>query len=422
MARALRTAVAFPVGRAPRPIAEGTAASAPGYGLAGGGVAATRRSASALDGARVTAGACAVLVGLYLVWRVQEVLLLLLLAILLATAIEPLVNALRRGPFTRGSGVLVIYTVIVLAIGVPAYAAFPTLLDQGSTFVEQLPSRLESLRQYAVRLRPGPIETAAVSAVDSARAQLQQSAPPNQGDLLAAGATALHFLFDVLMVFVLAFYWLVERAALKRAILKAAPRGHARTISIVWLEVEQKLGGWVRGELLLMAAIGLMSGFGYWAIGLPNPLLLAVAAALFEIVPMIGPILSALPAFLVALAIGPQTALVVGIFALIIQQFENNVLLPRIMGHAVGISPLAVLLGILVGGVVYGLPGAFLAVPVAGALQVALEHALGRDDPALRSGQVNHDAEAAITSLAGQRVSEQDAAEVAGASDRRTSS
>ena len=330
--------------------------------------------------ARAVAGASAVLLCLYLAWRIQEVLLLLLLAVLLATAIEPLVERLRRGPFSRGAGVLVVYTAIVLAISLPAYLALPDLLTQSNTFVQQLPGRLQALRPYA-RQVPAPVQQAAESALDQGVTAAANPAPAQGDDLLQAGLAAAHTIFDLIMVFVLAFYWLVERARLKRVILRAVRPNRARDINEVWLEIEKKLGGWVRGELLLMLAIGVMSGLGYWALGLPNPLLLAVLAGLLEIVPMIGPILSAAPAILVALATDPLKALLLVPYALVIQQIENNVLLPRIMGHTVGISPLVVLVGILVGAALWGLPGAFLAVPVAGAVQVVLAHTMRAEDP-----------------------------------------
>src|SRR5919199_420078 len=161
--------------------------------------------------------ACAVALGLVVLWLAQEVLFLLLLAILLATAIE------RSGEAAQG----------------------------------------------------------------------QPGSSPDQ--LLQAGIAAAHTLFDIVMVFVLAFYWLVEREAVKRVLVRAVPPRHARSIKAVWVEVEEKLGGWVRGELLLMVAVGVMSGVGYWVLGLPNALLLAVLAGALEIVPMIGAILSSGP-------------------------------------------------------------------------------------------------------------------------------
>src|SRR4029079_12664805 len=91
--------------------------------------------------------------------------------------------------------------------------------------------------------------------------------------LVEAGATALHTLLSIFTVFVLAFYWLIERASIKRIILRTVPTRHARNVNTVWMEVEEKLGGWVRGQLLLMFAIGVMASVGYTVIGLPNPLL-----------------------------------------------------------------------------------------------------------------------------------------------------
>jgi len=148
------------------------------------------------------------------------------------------------------------------------------------------------------------------------------------------------------------------------------------------MEIEEKLGGWVRGQLILMLAIGVMATLGYLVLGLPSPALLGVAAGLFEIVPMIGPFLAFAPAVLVALAIDPTRALLVLGYALLIQQLESNVLVPRVMRRTVGVSPLTVLLGILVCGTLAGLPGAFLAVPLAGALQVLLAHILRTEDAA----------------------------------------
>jgi predicted PurR-regulated permease PerM len=322
-------------------------------------------------------------VGCYLLWRVQDVLFLLILAILLATAIEPLVNRLRRGPFTRGSGVLAVYTLIVVLIGVPAYALVPNVLSQAASFSETLPDRLQSLRPYVENLQPRAAQGFALAALNNAIQAVQgPQRPVAQEQVIEASATAAHTLISFFSVFVLAYYWLVERASIKRVILRTVPVRHARSVNTVWMEVEEKLGGWVRGQLLLMLAIGIMATVGYVLLGLPNAILLGAAAALFEIIPMIGPFLAFAPAVLVALAtVDPTRALEVAGYALLIQQIESNILVPRVMGHTVGVSPLTVLIGILVGASLAGLPGAFLAVPLAGALQVILAHVLRTEDP-----------------------------------------
>jgi predicted PurR-regulated permease PerM len=317
----------------------------------------------------------------YLLWSIHEAIFLFFLAILLATAIEPIVNRLRRGPFTRGSGVLAVYTVIVATLGLLATFLAPSLAAQGAAFVEGLPERLVSLEAYADGLRPRPLRDVAVGLLHELRESTEHPTALPSGNLLELGATAAEAVLSFFTVFVLAFYWLVERASIKRALLRMVPAHRAKDVNTVWMEVEQKLGGWVRGLLLLMLVMGVMASVGFFFIGLPNPFLLGVIAAFAEAIPLVGPFLAFAPAVLVALTIDPYMALLVVVFAIVAQQFEGNVLVPRIMGRTVGVSPLTVMLGILIGAILYGIPGAALAVPVAGAIQVILAHTLRMEDP-----------------------------------------
>src|SRR5919206_2421925 len=124
-----------------------------------------------------------VVVGAYLLWRVQEVLFLLFLAVLLATAIEPIVNRLRRGPFTRGTGVLAVYTAIVILVAVPAYILVPSVANQAGSFMDSLPQQLTRLRDIATHLQPRLVQPVALDGVDSAARAVQspQTPPPEQG-------------------------------------------------------------------------------------------------------------------------------------------------------------------------------------------------------------------------------------------------
>jgi predicted PurR-regulated permease PerM len=319
-------------------------------------------------------------VGVYLLWRIQEVLFLMFLAILLATAIEPIVNRLRRGPFTRGSGVLLVYTAIILVLGLAAYAVVPGLAAEAGAFSDTFPQRLETLRSEAAALQPAPLRDAVIGGLDRVRDTLQAPGGTAGEQIVAVGATAVQSVIGAVSVFVLAFYWLVERATIKRIVLRTVPTHRARNVNTVWLEIEEKLGGWVRGQLILMLVVAVLAGTTYFFVGLPNPVLLAVAAGLFEIIPMIGPFLAFTPAVLVALVTDPSKALIVVACAIVIQQIEGNILVPRVMRHTVGVSPLTVLLGILIGSTLYGLPGAFLAVPIAAGVQVILAHVLQVED------------------------------------------
>ncbi len=330
---------------------------------------------------RYTLAIVLLLGGLYLLWRIQEVLLLMLLAILFATAIEPLVDRLRCGPFSRGQGVLIVYAAIFLALAALGIFFIPSLVDQTTRFVEALPHQIAALRPQVEQIGFAPLRALLLQGLAEAGPAVQHGldepaavAPPEQ--LVGVGGAFAHSLFSVITVFLLTYYWMTERVAIKRAILRLVPADHAREVNATWLEVEAKLGAWVRGQLLVMLAIGLMTGVAFALLGLPNPLLLAMLAALFEIVPLLGPFLAFAPALLVALAVDPLKALLLVPIAVIVQQIEGNFLIPRVMSQVVGVSPLTVVLGILIGSILYGPAGAFLAVPVAAAIQVILNNTL----------------------------------------------
>jgi predicted PurR-regulated permease PerM len=336
---------------------------------------------SSLALVRYTLVVALTLAALYMLWLIQEVVLLLVLAILLATAIEPMVNGLRRGPFDRGQGIIIVYTTILAALLVAGLVVVPSLMSQSAQLIDALPSYLASLRQLAEQTEPPPLRSILLRALNGVAPAILRSveeptvvAEPEQ--LKVVGGAFAHSLLSVITVFLLAFYWLTERATIKRGILRLVAPQQARHVNDAWRDVEDRLGGWVRGQLLVMLALACMAGVAFVALGLPNPLLLAALAGLFEIVPLIGPFLAFLPALLVALTVDPFKALVLLGVAVVIQQIEGNVLVPRIMSRTVGVSPLTVILGILIGSILYGAAGAFLAVPVAAAIQVIFNHTL----------------------------------------------
>jgi predicted PurR-regulated permease PerM len=179
-------------------------------------------------------------------------------------------------------------------------------------------------------------------------------------------------IFGVFTVFVITFYWIEERLIIRRlAFAPLKPRQHERAIQI-WEDLEAKLGAWVRGQLLMMLTIAIVFGIGLTLLGVKYALPLAIFAGLVEIVPFVGPYAATIPPVLLGLSQSVQLGLVVAAFGLVVQLVEANILMPRVMGRAVGVSHLTVILGLLVGGKLMGLAGAFLAVPIAAAIQVLL--------------------------------------------------
>jgi predicted PurR-regulated permease PerM len=349
--------------------------------------------------ATVFLGALAVLsvaVLAFLTYQLLPILALVLVSILFATAIEPLVTRLRHGPFTRSTGVLVVYTGIFLTLGLIGFITVPVFLSQLSELGTAIPERLKELRENAQGIESRFVRDQVLLAIDSLNSLTNQfsqpSAPTTDEEKIATAAEATRGIaevaFAIVTFFVVAFYWLAERPLIKRGLTSwLSPRRGAR-VRKVWDEIETTVGGWVRGQLTLMLIVGLVSVLGYWVLGIKYWPALAVFIAVCEAIPLVGPYIGTAPAVLVALTqtsndglpallgmdeFGPITrALLVVVFAIILQTVEGNVLVPRVMRGSVGISPLAVVISILIGAGLAGLLGALLAVPIAGALQVIL--------------------------------------------------
>lgn len=338
----------------------------------------TRLHFDLLNVAAATAVVLLVVKAFTFVDLVRQVLLLLVLAILLATAIQPLVTRLRRSGVGRAPSVLGIYLVIVAIVVAFVAAVSSAIAEQAVALMAALPTLSERLSSLVGGLPAGVIRDSATPLVDSL-------SPARIGPLLSSVFTtgaisglALATLgvfetaFAVITVFVLAYFWLAERMSIRRLVVLALGAEHRLKAFTVWERTEEKLGAWIRGQLLLMLIIGVAQGVGYAVLGVPFVLLLAVFAALAEAIPMIGPYLGAIPAVIVALTVSPSLALILVGYTVVLHLVESNVLVPRIMQRAVGLSPLTVVLALLVGAAVSGIAGAVLAIPIAAVIQATI--------------------------------------------------
>jgi predicted PurR-regulated permease PerM len=169
--------------------------------------------------------------------------------------------------------------------------------------------------------------------------------------------------FSVLTVFVISFYLMLEREGLKKQFISLWPSSYHENILRTANQVENKIGWWLRGQLILSFTIGFCVWLGLTLLGLPFALPLGLLAGILEIIPTIGPIVSAVPAIIVALTISPGLAIFVAIFYILLQMLENNLLVPKIMQKAVGLNPIIIIIGVLIGSKFLGILGALLAVP-----------------------------------------------------------
>ena len=183
---------------------------------------------------------------------------------------------------------------------------------------------------------------------------------------------AVNIVFSALTIFVISFYLLLYRDSFKLSIVKVFPKEKREKVEDVLHKIEEKLGAWARGQVVLSLIIGVFTWIVLTLLQMDFALPLAVTAGILEIIPTAGPILASIPAIIVALTISPTLALIVAISYFIIQIIENNILVPKIMEKSVGLNPVVVLLAILVGGTLMGIIGALLAIPFLSALIIIL--------------------------------------------------
>ncbi len=340
-----------------------------------------------MSATRVMINTIAVLFILAMAWvlfQIRSIILLLVIGIILAGAIEPLVFRLRRRGLSRGQSIMLVYVILIALVGLGIYLLVPPLIRQVSALNEAVPSIFETLRQQALESDNSFIRRAGYQTlwnIENAYNGLRDRPNIEQEQAVGVATSVIGILFTIITTLIVAFYWMTEKATIKRVMLglfsyERRDRAHA-----IWDEIEYKIGGWTRGQLLLMLIIGFCSGAFYYGIDLRFWLALGIWAGITEAIPFIGPFIGGGTAALIALAESPQKALIVIGFTIALQQIEGAVLVPRVMRNAVGMSPLTVVLAVLVGGVLIGPLGSLLAIPVGAAVQVLVQNLLRlRDD------------------------------------------
>lgn len=297
---------------------------------------------------------------LALIWfllEIREIILILFLAFILMSALRPLVEKLEKFRIPRAISILFIYFIFLSFLGALGGVILPPLVFQTLRFWERLPELFNKI----VPFLPLNFEF------------LSQQLTPVGGNILRVTLGFFSNVVTLVTFLVFTFYLLLERKHLEGSFknLFGEETGD-RIIKITW-KIEERLGAWVRGQVTLMFLIGLACFIGLTALGVDYALPLAITAGILEIVPIAGPILGGIPAVLVALATSPVLALAVAALYFIIQQLENNLIVPTVMKKAVGLSPMVTLLALLIGAKLAGIFGAFLAVPTLVILQVILQ-------------------------------------------------
>ncbi len=324
--------------------------------------------------------------GLYVVYLVWNILLLLFVALILATLIDPFAHWLEEKKIPRGLAVIIVYIGLFGLIGLAIFLLAPILAQDLPQFYSNIKSMVQGAEEHEIWrgvMQWFGLSEAAVPAGDTIR--VVPSTSPTQVDSAAIWGVfttisgLMAGVFSLLLVLVITFYLVVQEDPLKKILNSVVPDQYVPYFSRLIKEVRDKLGFWLRGQLVLSVAVGCLVGVGLGILDIKYAAVLGLLAALLEFVPYVGPILAAIPAGVFAFSQGGAWKLIAVILLyIIIQQLENHILVPKIMQRAVGLNPIVSIVAILIGYKLAGVVGALLAIPVATALSVIIKDVLAK--------------------------------------------
>ena len=309
----------------------------------------------------VLLGAC-----LYVASLLRDVLVMLLVVFIIVAAVNPTVVFLQKR-MSRVFAVSLLYILAAAILGLIALTLLPLFFSQFKELINQVPHFSAALAPGLARLHanyPGvavPTLSTLTRSVSDLPSIFVQSAYEVAGSLAT-----------IVTGIVISFYLLLEEKNAKEFFHQVLPSDRYRAVYLTVAKISERMGRWVRGEALLMFLIACSSFVLYLVLGVPTPLPLAVWTGLMEAVPVVGGILGILPAVAVTLTVGgPLRALAVFLaYFILIQQAEAHFIVPKIMGKALGLSPVLVIIALLIGVKLFGLLGALVAIPTAAVISV----------------------------------------------------
>lgn len=293
------------------------------------------------------------LIFLWFLYYIKDIIIELFIALLLTAILEPLVNFFAKIKISRGFAVLISYILFFGIFGGSFSLLVPVLVEQTTSFVSFLPGFLSTIPNI------GSLSSEILTRLGNLPAEIIKFTFSIFGNI-----------FSVLTVLVFAFYMLLSRGKLDDSLGSFFGDERKKQITHFISSLEVRLGGWARGQLILMLSIGLTTFVGLTILGIPYALPLAILAGILEIIPYLGPIVASVPSILIGFGISPVAGTGVLIMTILIQQLENYILVPKIMEKSVGVSPIITLLALAIGARLSGITGMIISIPLVITLQV----------------------------------------------------
>lgn len=290
----------------------------------------------------------------WIVIQIQGILLSFFLSYIIMAFILPYVTFLRKRGLPKILAVIIPFFAMLIALFLLILPLVPFVVSQLQNLILKFPVYLEqAMAAIGFEFDPSQLQRYFSTEINT----ISQNA-------ISVTTQVFGGLFSLLMIFIISFYLLLYYDEFKKLIAKLFRSEKHNYVLSTLDEVNHKLGAWLRGQLILMFFIGFLSWITLTFLDIPNALPLALLAGILEVVPTLGPILSSIPAIIVALTISPTLAVTVIIIYIILQFIENNLLVPKVMEKVVGLNPVVVILGVLIGANLMGLAGGLLAIPL----------------------------------------------------------
>jgi predicted PurR-regulated permease PerM len=318
----------------------------------------------------------AAVVALATMWAAREALMLIYVSAIIAMGFSPLVRMIEQPRARRASrlprtvAILLIYVVIIAVVVLIGLIVVPRLVDQAGALWKRAPQAFTDLQRFLMR---HGLLTHRVTIEEAVQSAPSGSGGNAVGTLLTAVWGVIGGMFGVVTILILSFYLLVESHALFEGLIRLFPGASRAHVASVGRESVRKVSAWLGAQFILAAVMGTFAAIGLGWMGVPYFYVVALIAALGETIPIVGPVIGGISAVAVALTVSPRLALTVAIYFLVLHQLEANILVPKIMEKRVGVSPVTVMVALLVGGALWGLMGAILAIPTAAILSVIVE-------------------------------------------------
>jgi predicted PurR-regulated permease PerM len=305
----------------------------------------------------------------YLLFRVGGIVLVLLTAITISTAIDPVISWAKRKGVPRLLSVITLYAAAVLFLSIVFYFIFLPLVDEVRSFIHTLSIYSSAAAEggilsdlFATQHVFGGIQTPVI--MEQISASLTSLSNFLSQGVFSTATSVFGGALSLVLIVVISFYLAVQDDGVGKFLKVIVPLPYERYILGLWRRSHAKIGLWLQGQLILGLMVAILVYIGLTLIGVPNALLFAVLTGLFELIPIFGPILSAIPAIFTAYGeIGATSALIVAILYLAVQQLENHVFYPMVVKKVIGVPPLVSIIALFVGGELAGFLGIVISVP-----------------------------------------------------------